>query len=225
MSASAVLSASEAFRKEFDEYNGIHEGLKGRLLKYTSSHKALGVEIAAVTALPSDKIIPAVKKKEALDKLKLRLDELVNEYNTIILHTDENNVKLKELKVLIQHAITDKQLAAAAKAAQDASTAAQALEDAREAIQTKIDALNELIQTRNAAFVDMLHQNQTKVNHIIDIVIPTNLGDIKQRIQAEHISQTTRDMVEGIETSIKKSIRDEFQSISTQFDAKHKNEI
>ena len=228
MSASGSASESETFRKEFNEYNDIHEGLNGHLLEYTSSHEALGVEIAAVTALPSDKIIPAVKKKEALDKLKLRLDELVNEYNTIILHTDENNVKLKELKVRIQDAITAKQLAAAAaaaKAAQDASTAAQALAAAKDAIQTQINALNELIKTRNTAFDDIVTLKSNEVNHIINIVIPTNLEDIKQRIKAEHISQTTRDMVEGIETSIKKSIRDEFQSISTQSDAKHKNEI
>lgn len=218
---SASASASEAFRTDFNTYNGIHEGLKDRLSQYTINYNALGKKMVRVNELLEGTIEKSVAKKKELDKLKLRLPAVVTEYNTISVHTEENNVKLKELKVLIQLAVA----AAAAKATQDASTAAQALADAREAIQTQIDALNALIQTRKTAFVDMIHQNQTKVNHIIDIVIPTNLKDIKQSLQAEHISQTTRDMVEGIETSIKTSIRDKFQSISTQFDAKHKTEI
>ena len=230
MSASAVASTSDAFRTDFKKYNGIHEGLKGvPLPKFVKSYTDLGKEINTVTGLSSTDITTAVAKKEALNQLKLKLEKLVTDYSSIIIPTEENNVKLEELKVRIKEVNIAKTAAAAAakadKAAQDAPTAAQALVAAKDAIQAQIDALQALIEPRQTAFVKIVELKSNEVKHIIETVIPTKLEDIKQRIQAEHISQTTRNMVEGIETSIKTIIDDEFKRISKKYDAEHKNEI
>jgi hypothetical protein len=235
MSASAVASAtgtspSADFQAKFTEYNDIHKSLKDpRFSQYTVKHRAIGDEINTASKLPEGTIKESVIKKEAVEQLAGKLPGLTTEYNEIHDGITVNNEKLKELKVRIQHAIAPKQLAAAAaaaKAAQDASTAAQALADAKTAVQTQIDALNALIGERNAAFEQELTLKNQHVLHKLQTVIPNTVDGIKNLLQGEHISQTTRDMVEGIDKDVNtfKSNVD-FESIATQFKAKNDAEI
>lgn len=160
-----------------------------------------------------------------MDQLKPKLLGLTSEYHEIHDGITLNNTNLEELKLRIQEAIIVKQLAAAAKAAQDASTAAQALADARKAIQTQIDALNALIDERNAAFEKALTSKTQHVLHNLQTVIPNTVDGINL-LQGEHISQATRDMVEGIDKDINtfKSNVD-FERIATPFKARHETEI
>jgi hypothetical protein len=221
--ASAVVS--DNFRAEFTQYNDIHVNLKDTLSQFNTSYGTLGTEINAAHKLPEGTIKESVNKKNTWEQLKPKLQVLTKEYPEIHDGIKVNNGKLEELKIRIKAAIATKKLAAAAAKADRDATAAQALADARQAIQTQITLLNELKNTRQTAFDNIVESKSTEVNHIVNIVIPNKLIDIKQRLQAEHISETTRELVEGIETSITKSIRDEFQRISTQFNAKHKSEI
>jgi hypothetical protein len=221
--ASAIVS--DKFREEFTQYNDIHENLKAPLSQFNTSYGTLRTEINAAHRLLEGTIEESVIKKNAWEQLKPKLQGLTKEYTEIHDGITVNNGKLEELKIRIKAAIAAKTVAAAAAKADKDATAAQALADAKQAIQTQIELLNELKSTRQTAFDDIVKSKSTEVNHIVEIVIPTNLIDIKQRLQAEHISETTRELVEGIETSITKSIRDEFQRISTQFNAKHAFEI
>ena len=231
MSASAVLSASETFREEFNKYNDIHKELKGAPLKhYINSDSDLIAQINEATALPSDKIIDAVAKKEAFKKLNPVLLDLTSQYNDIHKGITLNNENLEALKVLIQEAITAKTVAAAAaKAAQDASTAAQAqaLADARNAIQTQIDELNKLISDRTTASEEALTSKTQRVLHMVRLVIPNKVDGIKNLLlQDEHISQATRVMVEGIDTDITTFISGvDFERIAKPFKGKNEGEI
>lgn len=235
MSASAGMSAtgtspSADFEAKFGEYNDIHKSLKDpRFSQYTVKHRAIGDEINTASKLLEGTIEESVAKKKALDELTRKLPVLTIEYNKIHDGITVNNEKLKELKVLITEAIAAKTVAAAeaaAKAAQDASTAAQALADAKTAVQTQIVELKKLKDDRTIAFEKELTSKNKQVLHMVQPVIPNKVDGIKNLLQGEHISQTTRDMVEGIDNDINtfKSNVD-FKSIATQFTAKNDAEI
>jgi len=217
-SASAGMSTSEAFRKEFDTYNGKHKGLNSRLLQYTNSHKALGDAIAAAHTLPSTEITTAVEKKKALDQLKLKLQELVTEYNTITFKTEENNADLEALKLSITTAIAAKTVAAAAaKKDKDAALAA---------VQGQIEELKKVIDTRNSDFKKERTSKNEYVVHMVQQVIQNKVVGIKNLLQGEHISQATKDMVDGINKDITVFKRDvKFESITNLFEGRHKEEL
>jgi hypothetical protein len=230
MSASAGMSASEIadFKAKFEEYNGIHEELKGSPFKYFNKNfSSLGIEINKATKLKPTNITTTVTKKKALNQLKPKLLGLTTEYNKIRDGITVNNANLEALKVSIEAAIAAKTVAAAAaKAAQDASTAAQALAEARQAVQTQIDALKAMIGERNHAFEQALRSNTTHVLHMVQTVIPNKVDDIKNLLQGEHISQETKAMVDDIDTDITNfKSKEGFEIISKSFKVKHETEI
>lgn len=227
MSATGT-SPSADFQAKFTEYNDIHKILKDpRFSQYTVKHRAIGDEINNASKLLEGTIEESVAKKKALDELKRKLPDLTTEYDKIRDDITVNNANLEALKLRIQTAIVDKKVAvAAAKAAQDASTAAQALADAKTAVQTQIDALNGVIGERNAAFQGALTSKTQHVLHMVQTVIPNKVDGIKGLLQGEHISQATRDMVEGIDTGINDfNSKLDFESIATQFKTKNDAEI
>ena len=229
-SAGASASASTSFREKLNEYNKIHEGLKGDPLKdYAHSHFDLFTQIRKATKLSSINITSAVAKKKAFEQLKLGLEGLTSKYDEIVDGTAENNLNLEKLKVSIEEAITVKKVAAAAaKADKDASAAAQAqaLTDARNAIQAKIAALNGLIATRNSDFEAALISKNKYVDHMVQEVPNKVKGIKKLLLQGKHISQTTIDMVNGIENDINDfKSKVDFGSISSRFEADHKTEL
>ena len=226
MSASAGMSASADFNAKFEEYNGIHEELKGSpLIDFNENFSSLGIKIHEATALSSTDITTAVAKKEALDQLKPKLRDLTIEYSKIRDDITLNNANLEALKVRITEAIAAKTVAAAAKAAQDASTAAQALAVARQAVQTQIDALNVVIGERNEAFKQELTSKTQDVDKV-RTDIPGKVERIKGLLQGEHISQATKDMVNGIDTDVNTfKSKEGFEIISKSFKDAHEGEI
>ena len=232
MSASAVASTSESetFRKEFIKYNTTHTELKdGPLPRFVKSYTDLGQKINTTFNLPTPKLDDAVAKLKAVEQLVDKLPGLTTEYNQIRDGITLNNADLEALKLRIEAAITAKNLAtAAAKAAQDASNAAQAraLADAKKALQTQIVELKKLKDERNDAFEQELTLKNQRVLHNVQIVINKVDGIKNLLLQGEHISQATRDMVEGIDKDVTTFISGvDFESIATQFKARHETEI
>lgn len=233
MSASAVASTSESadFKAKIVEYNGIHTKLKsGPLQQFVKSYTDLGQKINNTFKLPEETIENAVAKKKAFEELEPILPVITTEYNQIRDGITLNNADLKALKLRIEAAITAKKLAAAAaKAAQDASNAAQAqaLAEAKTALQTQIDELNKLITDRTDAFEQERTLKTQHVLHNLQTVIPNTVDGIKNLLQGEHISQATRDMVEGIDTDINefKSKVDFEKLIATPFKGRNDAEI
>lgn len=227
---SVAVSPSTILINRFNEYKGNHTNLKTSSPVFYKQIEGFRTKIDITNKLPTLELDDAVAKLNAFEDLEEHeLTILTTSYNEIHVNITTNNAHLEELKVLIEAAITAKTVAAAAaKAAQDASTAAQAqaLAVARQAVQTQIDALNGLIETRNTAFKEEVTKKTIQVLDMVGTDIPKKVDGIKGLLQGEHISQATRDMVEGIETDINdfKSNVD-FKSITTPFKAPHETEI
>lgn len=228
---SVAVSPSTILINRFNEYNGNHTKLKTSSPVFYKQIEGFRTKIDITNKLPTLELDDAVAKLEAFEDLeKHELPRLTTSYNEIHVNITTNNAHLEELKVLIEAAITAKNLAtAAAKAAQDASNAAQAraLADAKKALQTQIDELNNLITDRNDAFEQELTLKNQRVLHNVEIVIPNKVDGIKNLLlQGEHISQATRDMVEGIDKDVTTFISGvDFESIATPFKDRHKAEI
>jgi hypothetical protein len=230
-SASAAGAGTIAsFIEEFIPYNNIHTDLRDPLSQFNTSYQTLVSEMIAVHQLRDGTIKESVTKKNAWEQLKPKLQGLTKEYTKIRDDIRENNGNLEQLKARIEAAIAAKKLAAAAaKAAQDASAAAQAqaLAEASQAVQTQIVALNGLIATRKSVFEEELRLKHEYVVHMVDTVIPNKVEGIQNLLlPGEPISQTTKDMVKGIETDItvfKSGVK--FKSITEPFKVKNDAEI
>ena len=217
MSTSAIVS--DNFREDFEPYNKIHESLIGLLQKFTDDVSKLNRDIHTAHLLLSTEstdITTAVQKKKAFEQLNTELPGLTKKYNEIHDGIIVNNDKLEQLKVRIEAAIAAKQVAAE-----------KDNDEARAVVQGQIKELEKVMNTRKSVFEKELRLKNEYVELMVDTIIPKKVDEIRQLLlQGEHISQTTKDMVKGIEpdiTDFKNKL--DFKNITDIFEGRHKEEL
>ena len=198
----AAGSAIDDFRIELDHYRGLHNEFPPQSLTFKADIARIKEEIVAVRPVYStDTIEITLEKKKKSEELAQKLNGISPEIQGVLERIRGNNRNLEQLKLQIQIEIESAQLAADAKA-QDEARTAEAAQEALKHAQGSVDAaIEKLIAFKDKLRTQLevtLTRTTSEGNDLIDIIKGKNV-EIKSKLDSDpNISNETKSMVAGM---------------------------
>lgn len=198
----AASSAIDDFRRELDRYRGLHNEFPLQSLTFKDDIARIEEEIVAVRPNYSvDTIEKTLEKKKKFEELAQKLKGVSPEIQKVLERIQGNNSNLAQLKLKIETAIASAQLAADAKA-QDEARTAEAAQEALKHAQGSVDAaIEKLIKFKDELRKQLeatITRTTNEGNELIDIIKEKNV-EIKSKLDSDpNISNKTKSMVAGM---------------------------